>query len=337
MEKPKRNRRFNKILIIFLILVLFPTGSYSIQKNEKMPTKVIVGGQLLHMNIKTSSLMFYTKDDKGTILKNYDLVQKIEGSAVEKASNKIDIESIKRKDLMNITSFMKEDDKVKVTILRNGKNKEMYLDKTQIHHSYFTDSVPFSASLTYINPEDNSFGAVGHNIILENNKDALLKEGNIYLCDLIEIQKSNKNMIGSMQGNKIYGSQGNIKQINDFGAKGTINGKEILKNNDIYDVGKIEDVKLGSAQLLINDSTNDIKKAYEIKITKVNKQSKPEISGFEFKVTDKNLIKDYGGIVQGMSGCPIIQNGNIIGGLSHVVCADTSKGIGVYIEWMMED
>ena len=190
--------------------------------------------------------------------------------------------------------------------------------------------------MTYINPIDKSFGAVGHNIEFTQNSNIILESGNIFLCNSKQIKQSNGNEVGNMYGEKIYGSQGTINKINDFGVKGKIIGEKIT-NKQIYKVGKKEKVKQGIAQLLIQEEIDRVKKAYEIKITKVNKQNKPSIHGFEFEVIDKKFMENYGGIVQVMSGCPIIQDGKIIGALSHVICKDPRCGIGVYIQWMMEE
>lgn len=337
MEKPYRNNKIIMFLLIFLLVVLFPNGSYSIQKDEKIPKQVIVGGELLQLDIKTSKLMFYKHENDEISLKNYDMIESLEGEIIEKLYNQKSIRNISKKDMLKLNLKMKDDEKVKVVIIRNESNIKLLLSKKELHHSFFIDKVPFSATLTYINPCDNSFGAVGHNINLNKNKKLLSQNGNLYLCNLSQLQKSSKNNIGYMQGNMIYNKQGTVNRISNFGAKGKIIGDEIFKNNDIYEVGKKSKVKNGQAQLIIKDKINSDKHYYDINITKINKQNKPETQSFEFQVTDKELIENYGGIVQGMSGCPIIQNGKLIGALSHVICSDTTKGVGVYIQWMMEE
>lgn len=337
MKKSKNINTKFKFLIIFLLVILFPNNIYSMQKKEKIPYEVIVGGELLQINMDTSKLMVYMKDDTISKLKNYDLVMSLEGDAIYRCFNKKVLKNVERKDILEIILNMKKNEKIKVIVLRDNNEKILYLNKKEINHSYFTDKIPFSASLTYINPKDGSFGAVAHYIDVYDNENILSKKGDIYLCNLFEIKKSNKEQVGNMYGEKIYCSQGKIENISEFGAKGNIKGDEILKNSDIYTVGKSEDVKVGTAHLLIQDYENKNKKSYEINITKVNKQKKPETQGFEFEIVDKKLIENYGGIVQGMSGCPIIQNGKIIGALSHVISRNTSKGVGLYIEWMMED
>lgn len=337
MENPNRNNKIIKFLMIFLLVVLFPNCSYSIQKNEEIPKQVIVGGELLQCDIKTSKLMFYTHNNPSYSLKNYDLLESLEGKVIEDLYNKSTLKNITKEDILKINLRMEDNDKVNVKIKRNGISKDLVLSKKEIHHSFFVDKVPFSATLTYINPLDNTFGAVGHNMHLNKDKEILSKSGNIYLCNLSELKSSNKDEVGYMHGNTIFKSQGNIINISEVGARGKINGKEILTNKNIYDVGYTNEVKKGCAQLLIKDNFYSEKVVYDIEIINLNKKGISEPYNFEFKVIDKDLIDNYGGIVQGMSGSPIIQNGKIIGALSHVTCNDTTKGMAVYIQRMMED
>ncbi|MGL5313146.1 MAG: SpoIVB peptidase S55 domain-containing protein, partial [Peptostreptococcaceae bacterium] len=221
-------------------------------------------------------------------------------------------------------------------VIRDEDKLNIPVNKLDINPSYFIEEIPFCASLTYINPIDNSFGAVGHNIKFSHKENIINNLGDIYLCRLCEVRKSSSNQVGSMYGEKILGIQGNINKVNEFGAKGKIINNENIKNKEVYKVGRKEDVRNGSAQILIKSDNDERKKSYEIDITKIKNQDKPETQSFEFEVKDEELIKDYGGIVQGMSGCPIIQNGKIIGAVSHVIVSNPKCGIGIYIEWMME-
>lgn len=322
-------------LIIFLVILLLPSKCYSIQNNKNIEQEVIVGGELLHINIKTEKLMFYVEDDSRFKLKKYDLITYIEGDTVKKTFNKEFITNATRKDMLSLNLNMKDNDKIKLKILRNNKIETLYLSKYDINPSYFTEELPFSGCLTYINTKDNTFGALGHNMKISNVPDILSKNGDIYLCKLQQIKKSNLNEVGNMYGEKVCGVQGKILNINDFGLTGKIVGNEIFKNANIYKLGGKDDISLGVAQVLIKDDKDALKKSYDIEVTEVNEQNKPDVCGFEFKVIDKKLIENYGGIVQGMSGCPIIQNGKLIGALSHVLNDDPKHGIGVYINWMI--
>nr|WP_286184249.1 SpoIVB peptidase S55 domain-containing protein [Clostridium sp. CCUG 7971] len=83
---------------------------------------------------------------------------------------------------------MKDNENIKLKIIRNNKIKTLYLSKYDINPSYFTEEVPFSGSLTYINTKDNTFGALGHNMKIPDSPDILSKKGDIYLCKLQQIK-----------------------------------------------------------------------------------------------------------------------------------------------------
>ncbi|RDY29472.1 hypothetical protein CHL78_001865 [Romboutsia weinsteinii] len=336
MNQSKRITIKNLFFIIFLMtLILLPKNIYSMQKQEKLPQEVIVGGELLQINISTSNLMYYKKDNESNKFEQYDLIESIEGKAVQKACGKYKIVDLKRKDILEIILNMDEEEQIEVKVKRNNENKKIYIGKKEISPSYFTEIVPFSASLTYINQEDNSFAAVAHDVDISDRNNILIDKGDIFLCNSPIITKSKTSEIGNIYGEKKNSSQGNINKINEFGAKGKIIGDNILENKDIYKVAYAKEVKEGLANLIIEEHQE--KKSYNINITKVHKQKFAETQGFEFEIVDKNLIEKYGGIVQGMSGCPIVQNGKLIGALSHVICSNPSKGVGLYIQWMMED
>ena len=109
----------------------------------------------------------------------------------------------------------------------------------------------------------------------------------------------------------------------------------ITKNKTAVDIGGRLSAKPGKAQILTCLDGDEIK-AYDIEIIKTNFQSACNEKSMVLRVTDKNLIAKTGGIVQGMSGSPIIQDGKLIGAVTHVFVNDATKGFGIYIDWMLE-
>lgn len=313
-----------KIFLIILLVVLFPTCIHSMQKNEKIPSEVILGGELLQVNMNTNKVMYYNVEENSEQLQNYDLLCKVDGKTIKN-----------RDDIFKYVLKSKKSESIEVLVLRNNEYETLYLNKKDMNPSHFTEYIPFCATLTYINPKDNTFGAVAHNIKVPNLDNILSKKGEIYLCNMLEIKRSTKSELGSIHGKMKDNPQGKITRVNEFGAKGNINISG-FKDKQIYEVSRAKDVKIGNASLVISNTGEDGKHFYDINITKVNKQYEASTQGFEFEITDKEFLKQYGGILQGMSGSPIIQNGKIIGALSHVISTNSSNGIGLYIEWMME-
>ena len=100
------------------------------------------------------------------------------------------------------------------------------------------------------------------------------------------------------------------------------------------EVGYKQEIQVGPAQILCK--MNDENRLYDVEITKVNYESKENNRGIVLQITDQELLEETGGIVQGMSGSPIIQNGKIIGAVTHVFVNDPTKGYGIFIENMLE-
>lgn len=322
-------------LIIFSI-VLLPNNIYSIQNNEKTPKEVIIGGELIQIEMKTNKLIVYgTNDDN--ILKNYDSIESISGEVVNKIYNKNKIKVNDRSQIINILLNMDDSEKINLEILREDKIINIKLNKSQLNHVYLTEKIPYCASLTYIDEEKNQFGAVAHSLESKENKNLLRQDGNMYLAKIEKLEKSKKEHVGNIMTNKVYNKQGNIIFSSKYGIKGNICSKELLKDKEKFKVADTKEINKGIAYLVIKHNQQGQKKFYEIEITKINKKTINSIESFEFTVKDKDLIVEYGGIVQGMSGCPIIQNGKLIGALSHVRTDNTKNGIGLCIKKMMED
>lgn len=126
---------------------------------------------------------------------------------------------------------------------------------------------------------------------------------------------------------------GSFTENTDFGIRGQINNFDISKLKK-YKVASLDEVKLGKAQIILQDNFNKCKK-YNIEIIDIENQKHPESKSFKIKITDKKLLAQTGGIVQGMSGTPIVQDNKIIGAVSHAIENDPAVGYGVFIKWML--
>ena len=110
----------------------------------------------------------------------------------------------------------------------------------------------------------------------------------------------------------------------------------IFSNKQLLPIAYTNEVKTGPAQILTVLNGNKVE-AFEINITEVSPQTQKSIKGIKYEVTDPRLLKETGGIVQGMSGSPIIQDGKIIGAVTHVLVHDSTTGYGIFIEWMLQE
>lgn len=326
--------KFFIFFIINMLIILLPNAVYSMQKNQKIPNEVIIGGELLHIELKTEKVMLFGVE-KNSLLKNYDLIDCVSGDVVERVFKKGSKKSVSKQDMISLLISMKENEKINLNLIRNNQIINIKISKHQLKSEYLVDKIPYTATLTYINPYNLEFGAVGHDIEFEENKNLISNEGKIYKSNLSYINKSSKKYVGNITGSKNGNSFGEIFNIGNHSVVGNIISSQENKYKTVYKIANEDDIKLGKAFIVMKYNGNE-EKHYKIDITKINKDNN-SIESFNFKIEDTELIEKYGGIVQGMSGSPIIQDNKLIGALSYVMTNDTSNGVGVYIKTMMKD
>lgn len=217
------------------------------------------------------------------------------------------------------------------TILEKTVKPVLNSEKKYSLGLYIKDHLLGVGTLTFIIPSINIYGSVGHSIT-----DLSTYGGTIYEATVNSIVKSRAGSAGMKNATLIDGAIGNISKTSDIGVYGTITSNSSELNVNLMNFKVKEDVNLGKASILTCiDGTNV--KEYSIEITKLVKQTKKSIKGIKFKVTDSELISSCGGIVQGMSGSPIIQDDKIVGAVTHVLLDNPKEGYGIYIEFMFEE
>lgn len=229
---------------------------------------------------------------------------------------------------------------INITYLRGEKQMNttlnLYIDnnitKTGL---YVKDSVTGVGTLTYIDPKTKLYGALGHEIVeKETGKKLEIKDGKIYNSSVISITPSDNGTPGEKNARydaeKVYGK---IKENTKSGIFGDYTNS--IPNKKLYKVAKNTDIELGKATILTVIKEEDIQE-FTINILKINNNIN-STKNILFEVIDQDLIDKTGGIVQGMSGSPIIQNNNIIGAVTHVVVDDPKKGYGIFITTMLEE
>ncbi len=187
-------------------------------------------------------------------------------------------------------------------------------------------------TLTFITKE-NRYGALGHMIVDSFGYGGIYSYGNVYDCNIGGFHRAEGNTPGELRGKIDYSTKTGTIDKNIFcGIYGEMNSyahelKEI-------EIGLRDTVKSGKAQIYTTiDGVTP--RFYEIEIIKAVKQNSPSDKGMVIRIVDKDLKNTTGGILQGMSGSPIIQDGKLIGAVTHVFTADSTKGYGIYIDWML--
>lgn len=200
------------------------------------------------------------------------------------------------------------------------------------------DDLAGVGTMTY-HTADGTFGALGHAISDgDTGTQMSVSEGWIYETDIVGIKRGENGTPGELAGVIDYGKGhclGTITENSSLGIQGKLE-KELqeMQGDLCYEVCYKQDIRMGTAYII--SAVSGEYKTYEIQVESLDYSGNEENKGILFRVTDPELLKLTGGIVQGMSGSPIIQDGKIIGAVTHVFVSDAAQGYGIFIEKMLE-
>lgn len=200
------------------------------------------------------------------------------------------------------------------------------------------DNTQGLGTITYLTG-DGHFGALGHGIHDSDTNGLFhISKGTLYGTSIRNIKKGEDGAPGWIEGVIVYNKYnrlGTIEKNTEEGIYGTLADPEKLAENIApVPVAKKEEIKTGPA--VIRCMVDGEIREYDIKITKIDPNSREVNKGLMIEVTDEELLAVTGGIIQGMSGSPILQNGKLVGAVTHVLVNDSTKGYGIFIEKMLE-
>jgi len=261
-------------------------------------------------------------------LKIGDYIKKVNGIEVYTLDElSQEIEKYTNDGIVDITYT--RDNKEYITNLNLIKDDGTY--KTGL---YVKDSIVGIGTLTYIDPKTGIYGALGHEIIESNSKSLVdIRDGSIFKNEIISIDKSSVGIAGSKNAKYFYNTiYGDIYKNTNHG----IFGKYSANTNDfeLVKVANIDEIKVGKAYIYTVLNKEKVEK-FEIEINNINDNS--DTKNITFEITDKELLEQTGGVVQGMSGSPIIQNDMIVGVVTHVIVDNPYTGYGLFITKMLEE
>jgi stage IV sporulation protein B len=201
------------------------------------------------------------------------------------------------------------------------------------------DSTKGIGTLTFFNPNTGEFGALGHGILDVDTKTLLsVKSGTIMPSSVISVNKGVRGIPGELEGQvDALKTIGAIKTNCAHGIFGELSDelREKYSQKPRYPIARRVQILEGAATILTNVNGSEVKE-YEIQIESVNLNASDETKGIVIRITDPELLKLTGGIVQGMSGSPILQNGRIVGAITHVFVQDPTKGYAIFMESMIK-
>lgn len=339
MEKNK----LLKFLIFFTCIfqILFTTCSVFAEEKTLMPVGKTIG---ITLNIKgvivTETTEVIDYDGKKSFpakeagIESGDSIEKVNGHVVTSARDFEEIINENGATPLNLT------------VNRNGKVKEVTVNATLSCIDGFyrigvwiKDAASGIGTITYVDPISKEFGALGHAISeIPDGTPLPISNGDILDAAVVSVHKGEKGTPGELIGiftddNKKLGE---INSNTPIGIKGIINeNSTLIENSKEISVAKRHEVYEGDAQILSNIEEDHIE-TFSVEIQKINKDE-TNTRGMIIKVTDSRLIEKTGGIVQGMSGSPVIQNGKLVGAVTHVFVNDPTRGYGIFIENMLAD
>lgn len=321
----------NSILLILTVSLLLPTRILAYSEY------IIAGGENIGIELNSKGII---------IVGTYEVDGK---SPAEEANLHVGdiITSINNSKVATIEEMLTEIDKlnnvssVSINYLRGSKTYSTTLklikDSNDVYKTglYVKDSITGVGTLSFIDPNTKLYGALGHEIIEKSTGQKLeIKDGKIYNSTVTSITPSDDGNPG--EKNARYDSSivyGDVKENTSSGIFGSYT--DTLPDKKLYKVAEPSQVKTGSAKILTVLSGEEVKE-YDINIISVSKEDK-ETKNILFEITDSELLEKTGGIVQGMSGSPIIQDEYIIGAVTHVVIDNPKRGYGIFIVNMLEE
>lgn len=315
-----------------LASITFLISSVTINNNERV--YLIPSGENIVFKMNTNGVVvtgtYDVKHDNGIYNpeRNSDIKR---GDIIISANNK---------KILNINDLSQEinnNNQIDIEYKRKNKIKKtsIYIynvDNISRSGLYVKDKVIGVGTMTYIDPKNMMYGALGHEVIDNDTKELVeLSNGTISYNDVLSIKKGENHHPGEkISQTNLENIDGNILINSNKGMFGKINKANKSKG---YPIAYQNEIKEGKAKILTCIKGNDVKE-YDIEITSLKKQNIDQTKGITFKITDNELLNISGGVYSGMSGSPIIQNNMIIGAVTHVLVDNIEYGYGLYIENM---
>ena len=322
---------FSKMAISFALLLAFSMSVYALD-GELIPL-----GRTTGMKFFTdgAAIISFNKIDgrcpaKEAGLNIGDVILSADGNAV-----------LTNEELAKTVNNCK--DEVTLEVLRNGAQMEVKVKPVISNEgkayigAYVRDSMAGIGTITFVDPETGRFGALGHGVSDIDTEILMhVERGSLMPSTVIGVKKGEAGEPGELKGDyQVSVNQGTIEKNTDSGVYGVITDENLYKNRKAFEIADKNEIKKGKAQIISNVSGEQIE-TYDVEITKIFETQEGDFKDMMIKVTDEKLIEKTGGIVQGMSGSPIIQNGKLIGAVTHVLVAEPTKGYGISIEKMLE-
>ena len=304
---------------------------------------VILGGMPVGIYMKTDGILVLGTDEieaedgleyepAKNLLREGDYITGINGKAVN-TKNQLVIQVSKMDSPEAILQVRREGEDIQVKMKAVKVSEQKY--KLGV---WVKDSMQGLGTITYLK-EDGNFAALGHGIYDTDSSDLLeIREGRLYQTDIVGVKKGVKGSPGGIEGVIIYNSRnylGQIEKNTDLGIYGKLEEIDsVVEEARKIPVARKKEIEIGKASIYC--TVGECIEEFEVEIEQIDFYPREKNKGMVIRITDERLLEQTGGIVQGMSGSPIIQDGKLVGAVTHVLVNDPTRGYGIFIENMLE-
>lgn len=317
-------KKCRRILCVLALLLTFSAQAYAAQPEQLVPVGKTIGIELQTQQVTIVGFSDTVQAAQKAGLKKGDIVEKINDVEIHRASE--------------ISERLgKPGAPVKITVRRDERQQEFLVEPEQVEGGrrlgiYVRDSLAGIGTVTYYDPETGEFGALGHGVNdTETAQLVPMEQGRVVSSRVVRVEKSKQGQPGALRGALDPVQIGTVTANTASGLFGTLD--TFVPENEPIPVAQASEIKTGEATILSNVSGTQTE-SYTVRIEQIMGDD-AQGRNLLLHVTDQGLINQTGGICQGMSGSPILQNGKLIGAVTHVLVSDPTMGYGIFIENML--
>nr|WP_243207126.1 SpoIVB peptidase [Mediterraneibacter hominis] len=352
-EKSRNSAIFSFLVTAALLACLI---GYQAQSGKKESWQTEAGTEAISDDTVLLGGMpvgIYMETD-GVMVLNTEEIEGIDGQEHEPAGHLVKagdyITGFNNQEIHNKKELLKalenlDDEEVVLTLRRDEEQLDVKIEPVESSPNEYKlgiwvrDNVQGLGTITFLN-EKSRFGALGHGIHdADTNVLMNIADGSLYKTSIQSIKKGENGIPGSMEGIIVYNGYnrlGTIDKNTDAGIYGTVDKiDDVFQEQIPIETAAKEEIEIGKATMrcFVDNQIQE----YDIEVTDIDTSEKEINKGLVIQVTDEALLEKTGGIIQGMSGSPIIQNGRLIGAVTHVFVQDSTKGYGIFIENMLKE
>ena len=309
--------------------------------------KIVPVGKIIGLKLYTNGVLVVGMSEIDDA--NNDKAKPYENSDIKPGDIILEIDKKIIEDIDNLKQTVNNSNgkMLEITILRNGKMLNTNIIPVQTEESKYQlglwvkDAATGVGTITFYEPQSNSFGILGHGITDSDTNNLInIESGELVTAKVISLKRGEENVPGEIKGTIINSQNiGEIIKNTQFGVFGKLNNLTALNidKSKAIEVASRDEIKEGEAKILCSINSSNVSKEYKIEIERLYKDNDYNNKSMLIRITDEELLKQTGGIIRGLSGAPIIQNGKFIGAVTNVLVSNPELGYAIFGDMMIRE